>query len=172
MQVLEAAAVTEKPFLDTKRAASIDCGLKYVRFQFDFLSVLLTLPCKELRDHSTRVARQMLASLDDTTWEAVEGEQPYPGFMWQLLFGSLNPFLALFGGILSKGEADLEQNREALEAMEHLPPFLRKMSPRYPFAAKLESIAVRFVEHTRAMLGHQGEPPFHHHSLLVSNEHA
>ncbi|KAK5119255.1 hypothetical protein LTR85_007869 [Meristemomyces frigidus] len=155
--VLEAAAVTEKPFLDAKSAANLDYGLKTMRFQFCFLSVLLILPCKELRDQSTRLSRQMLGSLDDMMWETEDGEEPHPGFVWQLIFCPLTPFLALFGGILSKGQADLEQNREALEAMEHLPPFLRKLSPRYPLATKLEAIAVKFVVHTRSILSRQDE---------------
>ncbi|KAK4539683.1 hypothetical protein LTR36_010446 [Oleoguttula mirabilis] len=157
MEVLEAAALTEKPFLDTKSAASIDYGLKTMRFQFYFLSVLLTLPCKELRDHFTHVSQQMLSSLDDMLWDADEAEEPHPGLVWQLLFCPLTPFLALFGGILSKGKAELEQNREALEAMEHLPPFLHKLSARYPLAVKLEGIAVKFIQHTRSILERQDE---------------
>ena len=81
-------------------------------------------------------------------------EEMYTGIAWQLLCNTFTPFLELFGEIVSNGKS--EESQDALAAMEQLPVYLRKMSQRNSLAAKLERIAVVFVQHAKSVMQPEG----------------
>jgi len=85
-------------------------------------------------------------------------EEVYNGIVWHLICCPFTPFLTLFGEILSKGidkdkGGDVE---EALEAMEELPGFLKRMALHNALAAKLERIAVVLMQHAKSVAHPQG----------------
>lgn len=81
-----------------------------------------------------------------------EFEGMYTGIEWNILCSAFTPFLELFGEIASNGEGASEENQDALAAMERLPAYLGKRSSHNSLAAKLERIAVVFVEHAKSMV--------------------
>ena len=127
MQLLEAAALAEKPFLDASSAASIDLGLRNLSFTYEYLLILLTRSSSPLRTQCIDSSKRMLRLLENMVSDS---EEPYNGMVWQLLCGPFTPFLTLFGEILSIGKGESEEKKEALAAMEQLPVFLGKMSLR------------------------------------------
>lgn len=98
-------------------------------------------------------SKQMLRLLE---YMVSDFEEMYTGIVWQLLCGPFTPFLELFGEIISNGKGGPEESQDALAAMEVLPVFLRKMSSGNSLAAKLERIAVVFVQHARSVMHPQG----------------
>lgn len=98
-------------------------------------------------------SKQMLRLLE---YMVSDFEELYIGIVWQLLCGPFTPFLELFGEIVSNGKGGSEENQDALAAMEQLPVYLRKMSSRNSLAAKLERIAVVFVQHAKSVMHPQG----------------
>jgi hypothetical protein len=153
VQLLEAAAMAEKPFLDASSAASIDLGLRTLSFQYQYLLILLARSSSRMRTQCIDSSKRMLLLLEHMVSDS---EEPYNGIVWQLLCCPFTPFLALFGEILSNGMGESEENKEALAAMEQLPVYLGKMSLRNSLAAKLERIAVVFVQHARSVIYPQG----------------
>ena len=153
MQILEAAALVEKPFLDTSSAASIDLGLCNVNFQYEYLFILLARSSPPMKVQCIESSKRMLRLLENMVSNS---EEPYNGIVWHLLCGPFTPFLYLFGELLSNGKGESEENKEALAAMEQLPVFLDKMSSRNSLAAKLERVAVVLVQHARSVIHPQG----------------
>lgn len=153
MQILEAAALAEKPFLDANSAASIDLALRTVSFQYEYLFILLTRSSTRMRAQCIESSKRMLRLLENMISDS---EEPYTSMVWHLLCSPFTPFLDLFGELLSNGKGESEENMEALAAMEQLPVFLGKMSSRNSLAAKLERIAVVLVQHARSVIHPQG----------------
>lgn len=83
---------------------------------------------------------------------APERKEPYYPIIWQLVCCPFTPLLILFCDILSSGKSKLEENKEALAAMERLPSYLKDLSSRHSLAVSLEGIAKVFVEHARSMI--------------------
>lgn len=153
MQILEAAALAEKPFLDANGAASIDLGLCSVSFQYEYLFILLARSSTRMRAQCIESSKRMLRLLEDMVSDS---EESYNGMVWHLLCGPFTPFLDLFGELLSNGKGESEENKEALAAMEQLPVFLDRMSSRNSLAAKLQRIAVVLAQHARSVIHPQG----------------
>ncbi|EXJ76360.1 uncharacterized protein A1O5_00868 [Cladophialophora psammophila CBS 110553] len=153
MQILEAAAMAEKPFLDANDAASIDLSLCSVGFQYQYLFILLARSSTRMRAQCIESSKRMLRLLQNMV---PDSEGPSDGMAWHLLCGPFTPFLDLFGELISNGKGESEENKEALAAMENLPIFLGKMSSRSSLAAKLEQVAVVLVQHARYVIHPQG----------------
>ena len=83
--------------------------------------------------------------------------EPYLPLLWQLLHCPLAAFGNLWGDIMIKGSTHIEQSKQSLEAIEHLPAFYSKLSSRNSLAAKLESITHRIVQQARSMLFSHGK---------------
>jgi hypothetical protein len=159
VQVLGAAALAEKPILIASGAASVELGLRTLRFHYYSLLVLLTVSSSQLRMQCIYPAQQMLKllpTLDDTS----DFNEPYTCLLWQRLHAPLSAFGALWGEIVIKVDGNSEQNRQCLEAMEHLPAFLGKLRSRNSLASKLESITERFVQYARSSLSPRGKYSF------------
>lgn len=77
--------------------------------------------------------------------------------MIQLICRPFTPFLILFGEILASGIDDSQEKELSLNAMERLPIFLKKMALRNSLAAKLERVAVTFVQHARSLVRPLGD---------------
>lgn len=124
-----------------------------MNFSYQYLLVLLARSSRRMRTQCIDSSKQILHLLKDMVSDS---EEPYNGIVWQLLCCPFTPFLTLFGEILSNGKGESEENREHLAAIEQLPVFLRQMSLRNSLAAKLEAIAVVFVQHARSVIHPQG----------------
>ncbi|KAK3115908.1 hypothetical protein LTR53_004296 [Teratosphaeriaceae sp. CCFEE 6253] len=150
MQILEAAALTETPFLDPAGAASVQHGLDYVRFQYYGATICLTRGRARWTEvcHDTSLKMlDLLQRLVSTT------DQPYLGVTWQMLYYPWAPFLVLFGEILSsKAGIGLEEKKQALHAMEKLPTYFNAMGARYHEAVRLERMASATVQRARSMV--------------------
>ncbi len=97
----------------------------------------------------------MLRLLEDLV---ANGEEPYIGVTWQMLYFPWAPFLVLFGSIMSSGAAGRTfENEQALSAMELLPTYFRNMSLRYVEAKRLEKMAAATVQRARSILHPEGE---------------
>lgn len=83
---------------------------------------------------------------------APQSKEPYHPIIWQLVCCPFTPLLILFCDILSNGKRNLEESKEALAAMEHLPEYLKELSSRNSLASRLEGIANVFVQHARSVL--------------------
>ena len=143
----------EKPFLDARSAASIDLDLHSLSFTYQYLRILLSRSSSQMRMQCIDSSKQMLRLLE---YMVSDFEEMYTGIAWQLLCNTFTPFLELFGEIVSNGKGGSEESQDALTAMEQLPVYLRKMSPRNSLAAKLERIAVIFVQHAKSVMHPQG----------------
>lgn len=156
-QVLEAAALAEKPLLSASGAASVDLGLQTLRFHYYSLLVLLMVSCKQLRTQCTYPSQQMLDLLPSLGDMLLDLKEPYSCILWQRLHCPLVAFGTLWGEIMIKGKTCFVQSKQSLEAIEHLPAYFGKLSSRNSLAAKLESITERIVQHARSMLYSQGK---------------
>lgn len=87
-------------------------------------------------------------------------KEPFVCLLWQLMHCPLAAFGALWGQVLIKGKTDFEQSKVSVEAIEHLPAFLSKLSSRHPLAAKLGSITEKIVQQLKTILCSQSR----HHS--------
>lgn len=153
MKLLEAAALVERPFLEARSVASINIGLTNLCSTFHYLSILLARSSKRMRLRCIDSSKQMLHLLKDLVSDS---EEPFNGIVWQLICGPFTPFLALFGEILSNGKGAIDENLDALAAMEQLPLFLKRMSERNSFAAKLERLAVVLLQHAKSVIQARG----------------
>jgi hypothetical protein len=106
-----------------------------------------------MRTQCIESSKQMLRLLE---YMVSDFEELYIGIVWQRLCGPFTPFLELFGEIVSNGKGGSEESQDALAAMEQLPVYLRKMSSCNSLAAKLERIAVVFVQHAKSVMHPQG----------------
>jgi len=87
-----------------------------------------------------------------------DGEEPYIGVTWQMLYFPWAPFLVLFGSITSSDRTGRTfENEQALEVMELLPTYFRNMSLRYIEARRLEKMAAATVQRARSILHPEGE---------------
>ncbi|OQV07516.1 Fungal specific transcription factor domain-containing protein isoform 1 [Cladophialophora immunda] len=154
-RILEAAALAEKPFLSANDAASFDLALSSVSFQYEYLYILLTRSSTQKRAECIESSKRMLHLLENMVSDS---EAPSNGMVWHLLCGPFTPFLDLFGELLSSAEDGSEGKMGALEAMEHLPVFLDRMSSRNSLAAKLKSVAMVLVQHARSVVQSQVRP--------------
>ena len=127
-----------------------------MEFQYQYLLVLLYKSPSRLTTLCIDSSKQMLHLLPEMVSES---EEPYNGIVWQLLCCPFTPFLVLFGEILSSGKRVPEENKEALDAMERLPVYLKNMSLRNSLAVKLERIAIVLVQHARLVIQSQGTCP-------------
>ncbi|KAG2174738.1 hypothetical protein INT43_005796 [Umbelopsis isabellina] len=147
-KVLEAAALTEKPFCDAKNAKSIDIALNSIEFHFLYLTILLTRSATHLREQCFDASTQMLNLLQTM---APESKDPYHPIIWQL------------------GKRTLNENKKALAAMERLPSYLKNLSWRNSLAASLEGIAGVFVQHARSAICRQDFPRSDANASAVQN---
>jgi hypothetical protein len=147
-----AAALTEKPFCGAKNAKSIDIALSTIEFHFLHLTILLTRSAIHMREQCLDASKQMLELLQNM---APESKDPYHPIIWQLICCPFTPLLILYTDILSNGNRSLEENKEALAAMERLPSYLKDISSRNSLAASLEGIAKVFVQYARSTIYRQ-----------------
>ncbi|KAG6007649.1 hypothetical protein E4U21_005730 [Claviceps maximensis] len=154
-EVIEAAALVEKPLLGVNGAALVDLGLQTLHFQYLSLLVLLTVSSRQLRSHSTQPSQEML-NLLPKLGDAVSNQRgPHVCLLWQYLHCPLAAFGALWGEIVVKNTINLDQSFQILEAIENLPLYLGKLASRNALAAKLQSITARIVEQARMILNSQ-----------------
>lgn len=139
----------EKPFLDARDAASIDLDLHSLKFIYLYLRILLARASSQMRPQCIDFSKQMLHLLKHMVSDF---EELYTGIAWNLICAPFTPFLELFGEIVLNGKGVSNENREALAAIEQLPVYLSKWRLRNSLAAKLERIAVTFVQHARSVL--------------------
>ncbi|KAK0911315.1 hypothetical protein LTR91_015609 [Friedmanniomyces endolithicus] len=150
MQVLEAAALAETPLLDPAGARSVQFGLAYTRVQYHGAEIVLTRGSSQESSFCRDESLKMLRLLEDLV---ANGEEPYIGVTWQMLYFPWAPFLVLFGSIMSSGAAGRTfENEQALSAMELLPTYFRNMSLRYVEAKRLEKMAAATVQRARSIL--------------------
>lgn len=114
-----------------------------------YLSILLTRTCPELRKDCILQSREMLCLLEDMV---AHSEEVYNGIIWTLLCWPFTPFLILFGEVLTHGASNMQQARQSLEAMEHLPAFLSQMGKRNALARELEVTASTLLSHARSVV--------------------
>jgi len=131
--------------------------MRNVTFGYLYLLILLTRACSETKARSLEASRRMLCLLDDLVSDS---EEVFNGIIWHLVCCPFTPFLHLFQEILSTGRTALRANKQALEAMRHLPRFLGKMAVRNRLAKKLEVVAAAIVQHAESVL-HRPEGEFH-----------
>lgn len=124
LKVLDAAALAEKPFLDTGGANSVDLGLRNVSFTYHYLFILLTRYSSERRAQCIESSKRTLHLLDKMISDT---EESYNGVVWQIICGSSTPFLTLFGEMISNAKGGTQENKDTLAAMEQLPTYLSKM---------------------------------------------
>ncbi|RDL37704.1 uncharacterized protein BP5553_05137 [Venustampulla echinocandica] len=110
-EVLEAAALAEKPLLSASGAASVDFGLRTLQFHYLSLLVLLTVSSKQLRKQSTHPSQQMLQLLPSLGEMDLDLQEPYTCLVWQRLHCPLAAFGALWGDTVLKGKTHVEQNQ-------------------------------------------------------------
>ena len=92
---------------------------------------------------------------------------PYTCLLWQYLHCPLVAFGSLWGEIVVKsikGNTNLEQSKQSLEAIENLPAFFAKFSSRTSLAAKLENITKRIIQQARSVLYSQGQYSSYNHN--------
>jgi hypothetical protein len=152
IQVLEAAALAEKPLLTANGVTAVHLGLKTLRFHYYSLVILLTVSSKQLRAQCIHLSQEMLALLPSLDDPALGVKNSYTGLLWQRLHCPLTAFGSLWGEIVVRPKTQPEQNKQYLEAIEHVPIFLSKSSSQNPLAAKLQNITEKFVQHARMEL--------------------
>lgn len=145
-QTLQAAAHTEQPFCDSENAKSIDVALLTIDFHFWYLDVLLTRYYN--RERCVESSKRMLVLLQDM---APERKEPYHPISWQLAFCPFTPFLILFCHILTSEIHELQENEDALGAMEILPEYLDDLGSRMVLG-NLRRIAKVFVRHAKSVI--------------------
>ncbi|KAK5683080.1 hypothetical protein LTS10_004610 [Elasticomyces elasticus] len=151
-QILEAAALAEKPLLDAAGAQSMQIGLTWMKFQYYGTAITLkrgqSREAAQCHDMSLKMLRLLKELVCTSAYE------PYIGVDWQMLYLPWAPFLVLFGNILASGgeKIDRKKKEQALEVMEELPVYLRAMSVRHRSATKLESMASGTVQRARSIL--------------------
>lgn len=149
IQLLDAATTAEEALLDAKGIASVKLGLRTLEFNRHYLLVTLGRASSDMKAETTQSAKEMLYLLRDLVSDS---EEVYNGIVWQLVCCPFTPFLTLFGEILANKGLRQDADRQALEAMQELPTFLKKMSLRNTLAAKLERIAVVIVQHAESVV--------------------
>lgn len=151
MQVLEAAALAEKPLLDRDAAASVDHSLKTLHFHAYSLQVLLTISCRELRAKSMTPTLKMLKLLPQ--FASMERKrEPFACLLWQRLHCPLTAFGSLWGDTLMKGRANIEQSKKSLEAIETVPAYLGRLRARNALAGRLQGTTESFIKHCKSIL--------------------
>lgn len=155
--MLEATALAEKPLLDAAGVATVDAGLDLLHFHYYFLLVLLTVSSREMRTQSAAPAQQMLAMLPKIGDRISDFKEPYVSLIWQAVHYPMAAFGTLWGEVVTKRKSQLEKSKKSLQAIGHLPPFLRRLSSRNPLIPQLESIVGRIVEHAGTILYSQGK---------------
>lgn len=150
--MLEAAALTEKPFCDAKNAKSIDIALSTIDFHFLHLTVLLTRSATRMQEQCFDASMQMLNLLRNM---APESKDPYHPIIWQLVCCPFTPLLILYTEVVSNDKRTPNEKKEALAAMERLPNFLKSISWRNSLASNLEGIAKVFVQHAGSAICRQ-----------------
>ena len=153
-QVLEAAATTERPFLGASGGRALDIGLHCLDFLYHYFRVLLSRVAPSTRPVCIESSKALLLSLQHI---GADSESQFPLSLWQFLCCPFTPFLELFAEIVSNNQGSSAENRDALAAMERLSTFLRIMGQRNSLAAKLERIAVVFVQHAKKALYPRGK---------------
>lgn len=157
-QILSAAAMTEKPFLDADACRSVDLGLYMLDFNHSYLAILL---CRH-SNQTERMRRYCISMLNLLPHLVSDSEEVFNGIVWQILCCPFTPFLALFGEILSHSKNVDQQppldTRAVLDALNQLPPFLKAMGERNSLARKLESVAVVLVKHATSIVEETTQP--------------
>ncbi|KAK5116123.1 hypothetical protein LTR62_008449 [Meristemomyces frigidus] len=150
-QILDATALVEQPLLNADMLQAVQAGMQYVRFIYYHLTILLTRGCERSSEECTSMCQKMLHLLAEYD---PNFDDPFNGIgvLWQLLYVPFTPFFVLFGRIVSDCKQHPERCRQALQAMERLPAFLKVMSGRLQQAGKLEPIAITFIDHARSLL--------------------
>ncbi|KAG6144105.1 hypothetical protein E4U38_003076 [Claviceps purpurea] len=154
-EVIEAAALVERPLLTAKGAAAVDLGRQTLRFQYLSLVVLLTVSSRQLRSQSIGPSQEMLNLLSALGDAIPDHKGPYACLLWQYLHCPLAAFGALWGELVMKTTANPEQSLKSMEAIAHLPLYLGKLGSRHALAARLQSITARIVEQARMIVNSQ-----------------
>ena len=149
-QILDAAALSEQPFCDERNSKSIDLAINSMKFHSQYLTILLTRACSETRSESILASKQMLTFLPHM--QPASENEPYAPIIWQLICCPFTALLTLLREVISNGQGDSLENKEALAAMEILPAYLKHMSVRNALAENLEGIAKVFINHARSAM--------------------
>ncbi|KAJ5948541.1 transcriptional regulator family: Fungal Specific TF [Penicillium verhagenii] len=153
-KTLEATAISEKPFCNTKNAKSIDIGLRSQDFHYLYLKILLFRKSPLRRSQCITSSKELLSLLPHLS---PESDEPYHPFLWQFLFSPFTAFLLLFREILLNHGRESRDNQEALAAMENLPDFLEKMASRNPLATRLREVSRVLISHAESVLAQSGQ---------------
>ncbi|KAJ5716137.1 hypothetical protein N7493_008048 [Penicillium malachiteum] len=151
-RLLDAAAVSEKPFCNTKNAKSIDIALCAMEFHFLYLSILLTRSSPDMEQEFLQNSKQILNLLPSMS---VKAKEPYHQIIWQLVCCPLTTLLILLCDTVSNSTRSLEEKKENPAAMELFPGYLKDLSQRDSLARRLEGIARVFVRHARSAIDFQ-----------------
>ena len=149
MQILEATAISEKPFCNAQNAKSIDIGLRSQYFHYLYLKILLFRKSSSRHSQCITSSKELLSLLLHLS---PESDEPYHPFLWQFLYSPFTAFLLLFRDILLNPGRESKDNREALAAMENLPGFLEKMASWNPLATKLKEASRVLIGHAESVL--------------------
>lgn len=128
-------------------------------FSYLHYQIMLTKSSTQMRPQCIDFSREMLHLLDHMVSDS---EEPFNGVIWLLVCRPFTPFLALFGELLGSETEDAQERSLSLAAMERLPVFLKKMAARNSLAAKLERVAVTFVQHARSLVRPTSKLVFDH----------
>ena len=131
----------------------MDIGIKFVSFQYHYHCCVLLRSHTKWRHNCIEHSREALSLLADLVSDSNE---VYNSVIWALLYCSFTPFFVLFGDVLSKGDGTTKQL--SLDAMEKLPAFMEKMSPRHSQAGKLYHISMSLVQQAKSILADKQEP--------------
>lgn len=149
LQILEATAISEKPFCNAQNAKSIDIGLRSQYFHYLYLKILLFRKSSSRHSQCITSSKELLGLLLHLSPEL---DEPYHPFLWQFLYSPFTAFLLLFRDILLNPGCESKDNREALAAMENLPGFLEKMASWNPLATKLKEASRVLIGHAESVL--------------------
>ena len=138
--------MTERPFLDASGVRALELGIRCVEFQFHYLTVLLIKSQRHLRDECLEASQNALLLLDGLISGSVD---VYNGVVWHILYCPFTPFFVLFAHVVAA--AGSTSSERALEAMEHLPFFLKEMQSRHPLAGKLSDVAYNLFERAKSI---------------------
>ncbi|CAI7585293.1 unnamed protein product [Penicillium pancosmium] len=148
-KILEAAAMSEKPFCDAQNSKSIDIGLRSQEFLYLYLKIVLSRNSPSRHPQCITGSKELLHLLLHLS---PESDEPYHPFLWQFLYSPFTAFLLLFREILLNSDPGSEGNKEALAAMENLPGFLEKMTLRTSLAARLREASRVLIDHAKFVL--------------------
>ncbi|KAF3760244.1 hypothetical protein M406DRAFT_334922 [Cryphonectria parasitica EP155] len=159
VQVLEAAALAEKPLLSATEAASLDHDLQALQFRYYSLSNFLTAVNRGSRAHSFQSARHVLELLPSLgrTLSHDHRRKPYACPLWMYARGLIPAFSSLWVEVIVKGRTEPRQAEASLAALEHVPAFLGRLPGQNTLLAELEAVSGKIIRLVRTTMYERGK---------------